>query len=68
MAPAASNPVPPFEPDWLTAVRSQVESLRYGFVQLVVHDGRVTQIERTERLRLEPPSRSPSARLGGDER
>jgi hypothetical protein len=33
-------------------VRSKVEGLRYGVVQLVVHDGRVTQIERTEKTRL----------------
>jgi hypothetical protein len=33
-------------------VRAQVESLKYGVVQLVVHDGRVTQIERTEKVRL----------------
>jgi hypothetical protein len=39
-------------PDWLQVVREKVESLRYGVVQLVVHDGRVTQIERTEKTRL----------------
>jgi len=39
-------------PDWIALVREKVESLRYGVVQLVVHDGRVTQIERTEKTRL----------------
>ena len=39
-------------PDWVALVREKVESLRYGVVQLVVHDGRVTQIERTEKTRL----------------
>ncbi|MBI2513474.1 MAG: YezD family protein [Opitutae bacterium] len=39
-------------PDWLRLVQEKVESLRYGVVQLVVHDGRVTQIERTEKTRL----------------
>lgn len=39
-------------PDWLKIVREKVESLRYGVVQLVVHDGRVTQIERTEKTRI----------------
>ncbi|HET7537347.1 MAG TPA: YezD family protein [Candidatus Didemnitutus sp.] len=33
-------------------MREKVESLRYGVVQLVVHDGRVMQIERTEKTRL----------------
>ncbi|HZZ20370.1 MAG TPA: YezD family protein [Opitutaceae bacterium] len=41
------------EPEWLALVRSQVRSLRFGVVQLIVHDGRVTQIERTEKTRLE---------------
>ncbi len=45
-------PVPPAAPDWIALVREKVESLRYGVVQLVVHDGRVTQIERTEKTRL----------------
>jgi hypothetical protein len=40
------------EPDWLAIVQSNVRSLRYGIVQITVHDGRVTQIERTEKVRL----------------
>ena len=43
------------QPEWVNLVRAQVEGLKYGVVQLVVHDGRVTQIERTERTRIEPP-------------
>lgn len=47
------------DPEWVAVVRSYVDGLRYGYVQLVVHDGRVTQIERTEKVRLsaqaEPP-------------
>jgi hypothetical protein len=39
---------------WLELVQQQVASLRYGVVQIVVHDARVTQIETTEKLRLEP--------------
>jgi hypothetical protein len=39
--------------NWLEVVRRQVGSLRYGVVQIVVHDSQVTQIEKTERLRLE---------------
>ena len=38
---------------WLDIVRRQVGSLHYGVVQIVVHDSQVTQIEKTERLRLE---------------
>lgn len=38
--------------DWISLVREKVEGLRFGVVQLTVHDGRVTQIERTEKTRL----------------
>jgi hypothetical protein len=56
-----SGPTPESpEPNWIELVRAQVASLRYGVVQLVVHEGRVTQIERTEKLRL--PADSASAR------
>jgi hypothetical protein len=48
-------------PEWLRVVQEKVESLRYGVVQLVVHDGRVTQIERTEKTRLNPGSREATA-------
>ena len=41
---------------WLDLVRQQVDSLQFGLVQVVVHDSRVVQIERTERLRLEKPA------------
>ncbi len=37
---------------WLELVRRQVESLRFGVVQVVVHDSRTVQIEKTERIRL----------------
>jgi hypothetical protein len=39
--------------DWLELVRQKVQSLRFGVVQIVVHDSRVTQIERTEKTRLQ---------------
>ena len=41
-------------PEWLCLVREKVETLRYDVVQIVVHDSRVTQIERTEKLELRP--------------
>ena len=41
------------QPDWLEVVRRQVGSLSYGVVQIVVHDSHVTQIEKTERVRLD---------------
>lgn len=44
-------------PEWLAIVRAKVEGLRFGVVQIVVHDGKVTQIERTEKTRLGGPGR-----------
>ena len=41
------------KPGWLEVIRRQVGSLRYGVVQIVVHDSQVTQIGKTERVRLE---------------
>ena len=45
------------KPDWLDVVRQQVGSLNYGVVQIVVHDSQVTQIEKTERVRLDKPQK-----------
>ena len=40
-------------PTWLSVVHEKVASLRYGVVQIVIHDSRITQIERTEKIRFE---------------
>jgi hypothetical protein len=43
--------------------------MRFGVVQIVVHDSRVVQIERTEKLRLdksEPAAHFPGASATGD--
>jgi hypothetical protein len=48
-------------PEWVAVVCEKVAGLRYGVVQLTVHDGRVTQIERTEKTRL-PLARDGDAR------
>jgi len=39
--------------NWLEIVRDQVNSLRFGVVEIVVHDSKVVQIEKTERVRLD---------------
>ena len=41
---------------WVEILRKQVGSLRFGVVQIVVHDGRVVQIERTEKVRFQSPA------------
>ena len=43
-------------PEWLDMVRRQVNSLKFGTVQITVHDSRVTQIERVEKVRLDRPN------------
>jgi hypothetical protein len=45
--------------NWRDVVNRQVSSLRYGVVQIIIHDSQVTQIEKTERVRLDRPH-SPS--------
>ncbi len=42
--------------EWLKVVRRQVGSLRFGVVQVVVHESRVVQIEKTEKIRFESPA------------
>jgi len=44
------------ENDWLALVAEQVGRLRFGVVQITVHDSRVVQIERTEKVRLDKPA------------
>ena len=46
--------LPDSVPEWLRIVGEKVSSLRYGVVQIVVHDRKITQIERTEKTRLDP--------------
>jgi len=40
---------------WVAVVTEKVRSMRYGIVQIVVHDSKVVQIERTERTRFDIP-------------
>jgi hypothetical protein len=47
--------------NWMEVVRDQVSSLRFGVVQIVVHNSQVVQVEKTERIRfdrMEPDSQS----------
>jgi hypothetical protein len=38
----------------LREVAAALEGLRYGSIEIVVHDSRVVQIERREKMRLSP--------------
>lgn len=35
------------------SIRRQIASLRFGVVQVVVHEGRIVQVDRTEKFRLD---------------
>jgi hypothetical protein len=37
----------------LNQIKESLEGLRYGTVQIVVHNGQIVQIERTEKLRFD---------------
>jgi hypothetical protein len=39
---------------WLEVVRRKVEAIRFGSVQITVHEGRVTQVEAIEKTRIVP--------------
>jgi hypothetical protein len=54
--PSAPAPAEAAAPDaWLAVVAEKVRGLSFGVVQIVVHDSRVVQIERTERTRFDVP-------------
>jgi hypothetical protein len=45
---------------WEQIISQRVGRLRFGAIQLVVHDGRVTQVETTEKTRLPAANHSSS--------
>ena len=42
--------------NWIEVIKEKLSGLRYGQILLTVHDGRIVQIERTEKTRLEASS------------
>jgi len=47
---------------WIEIVKQKVESVRFGHVQIIVHEGRVTQVESTEKTRLQNETVAPPPR------
>ncbi len=37
---------------WIDIVKQKVSAVRFGSIQIIVHEGRVTQVESTEKTRL----------------
>ena len=50
-SPPATDPEP-IRQNGLTLVTDALERLRYGAIQLTVHDGKLVQVDVTERTRL----------------
>jgi hypothetical protein len=48
--PDTSIPLPPL---LLRELVEALRSIRYGAIELVIHDGRVVQLERREKVRLD---------------
>ncbi len=60
---APANPAAEVE-TWLQTVRTLVESLKYGAVQIVIQNSRVVQIESTEKLRFDSSHPKPAGDSG----
>jgi hypothetical protein len=43
---------------WMDRIKQILNGLEYGMVQIVVHDGKIAQIDRTERKRFEGSSQA----------
>ena len=39
--------------EWLKVVQDNIETMRFGIVQITVHDSKVVQIEKTEKTRFD---------------
>lgn len=50
------NPKQQSVPEWLELVEKHIASIRFGTVQLTIHDSKVVQIETTEKVRLDKPT------------
>jgi hypothetical protein len=48
--------------DWVRTVRQSVAALRYGSVEVLVHDGRVVQVETRRKVRFADDRRADERR------
>lgn len=42
--------------NWLQVVERQIEALKFGSVEITVHEGRVVQIETSVKVRFDKPN------------
>jgi hypothetical protein len=45
--------------EWLEVVRKKAEELSFGSIQIIVHEGRVTQVESLEKTRFPAKNNEP---------
>ncbi|WP_454192692.1 YezD family protein [Paenibacillus sp. Marseille-Q7038] len=50
---------------WLERIAELLNEMEFGSVSIVVHEGQIVQIERTERKRYDNKTRTSSAGNGG---
>ncbi len=41
------------EKELLSEIQTAIQSIRYGYVQIVIQDSKVVQIDKTEKIRLD---------------
>jgi len=51
--PANNAMVTPLDEETASRILGAIQSLRYGAVEVTVHDARVVQIDRKERIRVD---------------
>jgi len=47
-------------PEWLEIVRHKASALRFGSIQVTIHEGRVTQVESVEKTRFQAQTDHPA--------
>ena len=53
------------EEQLLLEMVSAIKSIKYGYIQITIHDGNVVQIDKTEKIRLDEQK---PRKKGGDDR
>jgi hypothetical protein len=55
-------------PEWLEIVHHKASALRFGSIQITIHEGRVTQVESLEKTRFQAQSDQTTTRQPGSQR
>ncbi len=42
-----------FDPDFLKHLSDAIKKIRFGSIEIVIHDSRIVQIEKREKIRFE---------------